>query len=329
VVRSLTVAVGGRQVLADVDLTVRSGEIHALMGPNGSGKSTLAYVLTGRPGYTVVSGGASFDGDDLLEMPPWRRARAGLFLAPQSATEVPGVSLRQALGAALDLDVEADGRETVEIDGNDRFAAEARRVGLGSSYLDRPLNVDVSGGEHKRGETLQLASLRPAIAILDELDSSLDVDGVRSVARRVREAVDEWRMGALAVTHWRRLFTAGAYALIPVVGADYLARQLPKLWDHVTRVITTASDPFGWGWNLFGTARLPIYHTRLLPPGGVVATQVAVMAIATAAAGWAAWRIWRRDWGGERPRVLGALALAVLAAGVYTAVMYVAMQAAE
>ncbi|MDA8146386.1 MAG: 4Fe-4S binding protein [Thermaerobacter sp.] len=128
---------------------------------------------------------------------------------------------------------------------------------------------------------------------------------------------------------WRRLFTAGAYALIPVVGADYLARQLPKLWDHVTRVITTASDPFGLGWNLFGTARLPIYHTRLLPPGGVVATQVAVMAIATAAAGWAAWRIWRRDWGGERPRVLGALALAVLAAGAYTAVMYVAMQAAE
>jgi Fe-S cluster assembly ATP-binding protein len=201
VVEGLRAGVAGREVLSGIDLVVRSGEIHAVMGPNGSGKSTLSHVLMGKPGYQVLGGRVTLDGQDLLRLDTWQRARAGLFLAPQYPTEVPGVHLRDALAEALGANGEGNGGGDVA----DLAEAEAARVGLEPRLLERALNVDLSGGERKRSETLQLAVLRPLIAVLDELDSGLDVDGLRDVARRVHAAVHEWELGVLAITHYRRL----------------------------------------------------------------------------------------------------------------------------
>src|ERR1700681_341191 len=202
-VRGLRAGVAGLEVLTGVDVVVRSGEVHAVMGPNGSGKSTLAHVLMGKPGYQVLGGTVTLDGLDLLPLAPWQRARLGLFLAPQDPTEVPGVGLHQAINEALiERGADAGARSLSE-----RALDEARRVGLEEPLLDRPLNVDLSGGEKKRSETLQMALLRPSIAVLDELDSGIDIDGLRDVANRVREAVGEWGLGVLAITHYRRLLS--------------------------------------------------------------------------------------------------------------------------
>jgi Fe-S cluster assembly ATP-binding protein len=217
VVEGLRAGVTSREVLAGIDIVVRSGEVHAVMGPNGSGKSTLAHVLMGKPGYQVLGGSVTLDGVDLLALPAWRRARLGLFLAAQYPTEIPGVGLQEMLAEALagmDQASDAGARDQGRQDAGSgtgsttgRAAAEAERVGLETKLLERPVNVDLSGGERKRSETLQLAVLRPHIAVLDELDSGLDVDGLRDVAHRVRAGVDEWNLGVLAITHYRRLLT--------------------------------------------------------------------------------------------------------------------------
>ncbi|HEY7938444.1 MAG TPA: ABC transporter ATP-binding protein, partial [Acidimicrobiales bacterium] len=179
VIQGLRAEAGGREILRGVTLTVRSGEVHAVMGPNGSGKSTLSHVLMGRPGYTVTGGTVTLDGVDVLAMAAWERAQAGLFLAMQYPTEVPGVSLEDALAAAFT----AAGRDVAEVP--ELVLAEAGRIGFDERFLTRPLNVDLSGGEKKRNETLQLGVLRPKFAILDELDSGLDVDALRACARRI------------------------------------------------------------------------------------------------------------------------------------------------
>ena len=201
VIDDLRVGIPGREILRGLSLTVRSGEVHAVMGPNGSGKSTLAHVLMGRPGYEVLGGTVTLDGIDLLALPTWQRARAGLFLAMQHPIEVPGVSLDETLSAARRT-VPGDG---VTPDVTARMHEEAARIGFDERFLDRPLNVDLSGGERKRNETLQLGVLRPRFAVLDEIDSGLDVDALAAVGRRVREATDEWGLGVLAITHFRRL----------------------------------------------------------------------------------------------------------------------------
>ncbi|HMK98610.1 MAG TPA: Fe-S cluster assembly ATPase SufC [Acidimicrobiales bacterium] len=230
VVSGLRVSLGGREVLRGVDLRLRSGEIHAVMGPNGSGKSTLAHLLMGRPGLQASDGTVSLDGVDLLSLPPWRRARLGLFLAPQYPVEVPGVRLVEALAAALPADRHAGMQLT------HTAAAEAARVGLPVRLLERALNVDLSGGERKRSETLQLAVLRPAVAVLDELDSGLDVDGLRDVARRVAEGRHEWRMAVLAITHYRRLLTVlRPDAVHVLVDGRIVASGGPELADEVDR----------------------------------------------------------------------------------------------
>jgi Fe-S cluster assembly ATP-binding protein len=203
-IEELRVGVPGREILRGVSLTVRSGEVHAVMGPNGSGKSTLAHVLMGRPGYEVTGGSVTLDGIDLLSLPTWQRARAGLFLAMQHPIEVPGVSLTTSLTAARRT-VPADGAEGGDPSMGQRLQEEARRIGFDRRFLDRPLNVDLSGGERKRNETLQLGVLRPRFAVLDEIDSGLDVDALASVGRRVQEATTEWGLGVLAITHFRRL----------------------------------------------------------------------------------------------------------------------------
>jgi Fe-S cluster assembly ATP-binding protein len=201
VISGLRASVNGKEILRGVDLRVASGEVHAVMGPNGSGKSTLSHVIAGRPGYDVTAGTILLDGADLLSMPAWERARAGLFLALQYPIEVPGVSLVDALGEAF----KASGRDPGEVPG--LLATEARAVGFDEAFLLRPLNVDLSGGERKRNEVLQLGVLRPRIAVLDEIDSGLDVDALRAVARRVADLARGSGIGVLAITHYQRLLS--------------------------------------------------------------------------------------------------------------------------
>ena len=202
-IKGLRAEVDGNEILRGIDLVVSSGEVHAVMGPNGAGKSTLSAVVMGKPGYTVTAGSVTLDGADVLAMPAWQRAAAGLHLVMQYPTEVPGVPLVDVLAEAL----ATRGRPTEGLAA--LLEDEARRIGFEQRFLYRPLNVDLSGGEKKRNETLQLAVLRPKIAILDELDSGLDIDALRDCARRVEEMSNDSSagepLGVLAITHYARL----------------------------------------------------------------------------------------------------------------------------
>jgi Fe-S cluster assembly ATP-binding protein len=198
-IAGLRAAAGGREILHGIDLTVSSGEVHAVMGPNGAGKSTLSGVVMGKPGYEVLGGAVTLDGRDVLAMEPWERAIAGLYLVMQYPTEVPGVRLEAALAEALLA------RGLAIDDLTERLREEAARIGFDERFLERPLNVDLSGGEKKRNETLQLAVLAPRIAMLDELDSGLDIDALRACARRVEAATHDTGLGVLAITHYSRL----------------------------------------------------------------------------------------------------------------------------
>jgi len=198
-VRGLRAGVEGKEILRGVDLEVSSGQVHAVMGPNGSGKSTLAHVIMGGPGFEVYDGSVTLDGVELLGLPTWERAQAGLFLAMQYPTEVPGVSLNDAMAAALS----PRGRIPAEV--AELVSSEAVRIGMTPALLARPLNVDLSGGEKKRNETLQLAVLAPKVAVLDEIDSGLDVDALKAVAQRVESITNEVGLGVLVITHYSRL----------------------------------------------------------------------------------------------------------------------------
>ena len=197
----LHASVGDKQILHGVNLTISSGEVHAVMGPNGAGKSTLSAVVMGKPGYNVTAGSILLDGREMLGVPTWQRAAAGLHLVMQYPTEVPGVLLNDALSEAL----KGRGRDGHIGSLDTLLRTEAARIHFDEKFLDRPLNVDLSGGEKKRNETLQMSVLKPAIAILDELDSGLDVDALRDCARRVMDATREDGLGALVITHYSRL----------------------------------------------------------------------------------------------------------------------------
>ncbi|MEE2767785.1 MAG: Fe-S cluster assembly ATPase SufC [Actinomycetota bacterium] len=198
-IEGLCARVGTVGILDGIDLEVLPGEVHAIMGPNGSGKSTLAHVLMGRPGYQVTEGRVTLDGVDLLALEPWERAQAGLFLALQQPTEVPGVTLK---GVATEA-ARAAGRPAEGVPAT--LVAEAERIGVDEKFLERSLNVDLSGGEKKRNEILQLGVLAPRYAVLDEIDSGLDVDALTLVAQRVQDATNEDGLGVLAITHFSRL----------------------------------------------------------------------------------------------------------------------------
>ncbi|MGH8999994.1 MAG: Fe-S cluster assembly ATPase SufC [Acidimicrobiia bacterium] len=206
-ISDLRVRVGSRVILNGVTLEVSSGEVHALMGPNGSGKSTLSHALMGHPEYEILGGSVTIDGTEILGLPTHERAAAGLFLGMQYPVEVPGVSLNamvtEALAARGDERAAPAARQGLAAE----LAAEATAVGMPPISLSRSLNVAFSGGEKKRNETVQLAVLRPRFAILDEIDSGLDIDALRDVSRRVERLTTEADLGVLAITHYARLLT--------------------------------------------------------------------------------------------------------------------------
>jgi len=204
-VRGLRVAVGGKEILTGLDLSVHAGEIHAIMGPNGSGKSTLAHVLSGRDGYEVTGGSATYRGKDLLAMPPEERARAGVFLGFQYPIEIPGVSNVYLLRSALNARRAARGEGQIDAVGFLRLVKEkARLMQMDESFLQRGVNEGFSGGEKKRNEIFQMAVLEPLLAILDETDSGLDIDALKVVANGVNSLRHAERAFVL-ITHYQRL----------------------------------------------------------------------------------------------------------------------------
>ncbi len=199
---SVDVEGGAKEILRGVDLTVRSGETHAIMGPNGSGKSTLAYSIAGHPKYTVTQGSVTLDGEDLLAMSVDARARAGLFLAMQYPTEIPGVTVSNFLRTAKTaIDGQAPKLRTWVKDV--KSAMDAMK--MDPAFAERNVNEGFSGGEKKRHDVLQLELLRPRIALLDETDSGLDVDALRVVSEGVNRARETTDLGILLITHYTRI----------------------------------------------------------------------------------------------------------------------------
>ncbi len=204
-IRDLRAAAGDKGILKGINLTVNSGEVHAVMGPNGSGKSTLAQVLAGHPAYQVTAGSVRYDGQDLLDMEPEERAQAGVFLAFQYPVEIPGVSNAYFLRAAYNEIRKARGDEEIDsMDFIDLLEEKLKVVEWGPEIMSRAVNSGFSGGEKKRNEILQLAVLEPRLAVLDETDSGLDIDALRIVAAGVNKLRSPMR-SFIVVTHYQRL----------------------------------------------------------------------------------------------------------------------------
>jgi Fe-S cluster assembly ATP-binding protein len=204
-IRNLSAGVGAKEILRDISLEVKAGEVHAVMGPNGSGKSTLAQVLAGHPAFTVTAGEVRYEGHDLLGMPPEERARAGIFLAFQYPVEIPGVSNAYFLKAAVNEIRTRQGLEELDaMEFLELVNEKLRLVEMDKSFLHRPVNEGFSGGEKKRNEILQLAVLQPKLAILDETDSGLDIDALRVVASGINQ-LRRPENATLLVTHYQRI----------------------------------------------------------------------------------------------------------------------------
>lgn len=205
VIKDLHASIEGKEILKGVNLTVRPGEVHAIMGPNGSGKSTLSSVLTGNPAYTVTGGSVEFYGKDLLALPPENRSHEGLFLSFQYPVEIPGVSMVNFMRAALNAKRKYFGQEPLSASEFLKLMREKRAiVELDNKLASRSVNEGFSGGEKKRNEIFQMAMLDPTLSILDETDSGLDVDALRIVAEGVR-SLHTPEKSAIVITHYKRL----------------------------------------------------------------------------------------------------------------------------
>jgi Fe-S cluster assembly ATP-binding protein len=204
-VRNLCASVDGTPILKNMDFTVKSGEIHAIMGLNGSGKSTFSKVLAGHPDYEITSGTVLFEGNNLLEMEPEERARAGLFLAFQYPIEIPGVGNSQFLRLMYNTVQTHRGKEELDpLEFDDFVRDKMKLLEMREDFLDRSVNAGFSGGEKKRNEILQMAMLEPSLAILDETDSGLDIDALRIVAQGVNQLANKDN-AIIMVTHYQRL----------------------------------------------------------------------------------------------------------------------------
>jgi Fe-S cluster assembly ATP-binding protein len=205
-IENLHATVGDTEILKGLSLELKAGEIHAIMGPNGAGKSTLAYALGGRPGYKVTQGSASLDGQDLLDMDPHERAAAGIFLGFQYPVEIPGVSNLQFLRESLNAQRKARGEEALNGAEFIKLAKEkAALLKMDMDMLKRAVNVGFSGGEKKRNEMVQMGILDPKLAILDETDSGLDIDALRTVGSGINAIMRKPDKAVLLITHYQRL----------------------------------------------------------------------------------------------------------------------------
>ena len=224
-VNNLHAQAGEKKILNGITLTVNRGEVHAVMGPNGSGKSTLAQVLAGHPAYQVTEGTVTYDGQDLLDMEPEDRARAGVFLAFQYPVEIPGVTNAYFLRAALNEIRKARGEEELDpIDFMDLAENRLKLVDWGPDILGRMVNAGFSGGEKKRNEILQMAVLEPRLAILDETDSGLDIDALRVVAAGVNQ-LRRPDNATILVTHYQRLLNYIVPDVVHVLAAGRIVKS--------------------------------------------------------------------------------------------------------
>ena len=223
---NLTNEIDGKAILKGLSLQINAGEIHAIMGPNGAGKSTLAYTLGGRPNYDVTGGTATFEGADLFEMDPHERAAAGLFLGFQYPVEIPGVSNLQFLRESLNSQRRARGEK--ELNGGEfiKLAKEkAGLLGLDMEMLKRPVNVGFSGGEKKRAEMVQMGILDPKLAILDETDSGLDIDALKTVGAGINAIMRKPDKAVLLITHYQRLLDYVKPDFVHVLAAGRIVKS--------------------------------------------------------------------------------------------------------
>jgi len=239
-IRNLHVGIDGKEILKGVDLTIRQGEVHALMGPNGSGKSTLSYALMGHPNYEVSGGTATLNGQDILGLEADERAKAGLFLAFQYPTSIPGVTVANFLRHAVTNVRHPDRKEGEELIPMREFRKELREqmdeLGMDPDFARRYLNEGFSGGEKKRAEVLQLAMLRPAFAILDETDSGLDIDAVRVVSEGVNKVAAKVSTGILVITHYQRILNYIKPGFVHILfGGRIVESGGPELVDLLER----------------------------------------------------------------------------------------------
>jgi Fe-S cluster assembly ATP-binding protein len=205
-IKDLHVRTEDREILRGVDLEINRGEIHALMGPNGSGKSTLANTLLGHPAYEITEGTITFKGENITEAEPHDRAKAGLFLAFQYPVSIPGVSVANFLRMAINAKRLGEGGEPIQVkEFRTQLQHSIELLDVDRAFTSRHLNDGFSGGEKKRAEILQMAMLQPDVAILDETDSGLDIDALRTVAEGVQRLHDEQGLGALIITHYQRI----------------------------------------------------------------------------------------------------------------------------
>ncbi len=224
-IRNLHATVAERVILRGIDLSVGTGETHAIMGPNGGGKSTLAYVLAGHPGYTVTEGSVTYNGRDLLEMEPDARAAAGIFLAFQYPVEIPGVATMTFLKSALNAQRKARGEAELSTPDFVRKVREvADRLNVTQEMLRRPLNVGFSGGEKKRNEIMQMALLDPQLCVMDETDSGLDIDALRVVSDGVN-AMKSPERSAIVITHYQRLLNHIVPDVVHVLSGGRIVRS--------------------------------------------------------------------------------------------------------
>jgi Fe-S cluster assembly ATP-binding protein len=223
-VKGLRAKVGGADIVKGLDLTVRAGEVHAIMGPNGSGKSTFAKALAGHPAYEVTAGTVTFDGKNLFEMTPEQRARAGLFLGFQYPVEIPGVSNSAFLRLAYNTMQAARGRDELDpLEFDDHVREKMKLLEMDAAFLDRSVNEGFSGGEKKRNEILQMALLEPRLAILDETDSGLDIDALRVVANGVNRLATADNAVVL-VTHYQRMLNYIVPDYVHVMGGGRIIK---------------------------------------------------------------------------------------------------------